>query len=200
MIEDRIQNIRIENGAADKYINEIRIIHTMQRGLDYIYRSIRNDEIKYKRYTNKIMKGENISYEKLHSIRLDQYLIINMYNWYSVSLVNMVEAIAIILIKEHKLTTEKREEYIMSVCGPEKAYRDKVGAHYAFLKNNKHDNQAEKNTSAFAVIALHNDRWEACPFVITTTSKGETSNNDKMISWNIIESYKKLQKRYSFII
>lgn len=119
-----------------------------------------------------------------------------MYNWYSVTLVNMITSITKIWIGESILGIDRRNEYIDQVCKEVKVFRDKVGAHYSFNTKNKQDNDAERTASSLPTICFNGDKWIASPWRITEQKSGKITNNEEMESWDIENSFMNIKNRY----
>ena len=197
MLKDLLESIEIDNAVEQKYINEINVIHSTWQGVSFLRdRANEINELTKNRinpdgkYKMMILPNDSMISD------LPIWLLVNIYNWYSVSLVNMITAITKIWLSESIIRLEQRDDYINKVCEQEKIYRDKIGAHYSFTTKNRNDSDAERTASSFPVICFNGFIWIACPWRITVQSNGKETTNDNMKEWDINSSFLSIQKRY----
>lgn len=191
---DHIDNISL---SKDFPIKNLHALNYHADGLHYLAQSIRSEEIKIYQLNN----GE-LGYQAVH---MDNHnILMNMFNWFSLSLVNYVKLVGFIdYVTKNKLTeqdikqgVQRREIREHSIAYAKKVipeivlYRNKLSAHHALSDARNDDNIMTLLSSSMNSIVYRNPYFEASFFWESDDIKPDLK------PWVLTEIYEKLCIRY----
>ena len=141
----------------------------------------------------------------MQSTSPDDFLIANMFHWFSVSLCNHLRCVRLAaLIEEHNydasdLSNQDNFDYINTECSSfvkstipaVMLWRHKIGAHVAATAPKKQDNQTTIKESLFTPVNLTSGRY------FTKVGSYESDGLSGSIpSWSITKVYEELTERF----
>jgi len=191
---DYIDNIAVKGNPFAEPANEYYALLCLRAGLDLLYsQAVKCDKMALeqldpsKRYT---IYGND---PRLTGIPVQ--LLTCFFHWYSVSVCRYVRTVGTIAYLQDS-SRPKPDEYVGSVIPEVLAYRNKVGAHYAWTMNPKRDNEAERLASIIPQVAFSTDTFQVQVFTIAKTSGGKKSTSKAMQPWSITKIHERLRERY----
>jgi len=191
---DYIDNIIVEGNPFAEPANEYYALLCLHAGLAFLYRQAEKcDQIALKKIDPKkqIFIFGNSGLLPEPSVRL----LACAFQWYSVSACQYVGTVGTIAYLQDN-NRPIPPKYIESVIPEVKAYRDKVGAHYAWTKTSEKDNEAERLASIIPQVAWCKDSFQVQGLTVSKTSGGKSSNSEVMQPWSITKIHQRLRERY----
>ena len=188
---DYINDITVSGNPFTEPTNEYYALLCLRNGLDFLFRqAVKCDQIAQKQLDP---KKKTFIFGNIPGIPYE--LLTCTFHWYSVSACQYVGTVGTIAY----LQDDSRPippEYIKTVIPEILAYRDKIGAHYAWSKKSKKDNEAEKLASIIPQVSFFKDTFQVQGFRISKTSGGKSSSSEALQPWSIVNIHQLLQKRY----
>ena len=118
-----------------------------------------------------------------------------LFDWYSVTACNYVGTVGA-LAYEQDGTRPKPGPYTEAVIPEVYAYRNKVGAHFAWSKNNKRDNTAEREYSVFPKVSLMAGHYTVGSMTLGLKRSGVYTDSSAIEEWSLTEVHRRLTERY----
>jgi len=193
-IMDYIDNIAVKGNPFAEPTNEYYALLCLRTGLDFLYRQAEKCEqaaIKQIDPKKRFVGIGNLGLLPEPTMRL----LACAFQWYSVSACQYVGTVGTIAHFQDN-SQPIPPVYIKSVIPEVLAYRDKVGAHYAWSKNSTKDNEAERLASIIPQVGWSKDSFQVQVFTVSEVIGGIPSNSKVMKPWSITEIHKRLRERY----
>lgn len=191
---DHIDRITVPGNPFAEPANEYYALLCLRTGLEFLYRQAEKcDQIALKQL------DPNKEFCSLGNSPLltgiPYPLLTCAFHWCSVSACQYVRIVGTIAYLQDN-SRLKPLEYVDSVIPEVKAYRDKVGAHYAWSTKHNEDNDAERLASIIPQVAWCKDSFQVQVFTVSRVSSGKSSNSKVMQPWSITKIHQRLQERY----
>ena len=196
MIIDHVDRLELSENDVEKYYNQLQLLHTLATGLDYLYRQVSKLEDK----VNERLDTKNrlvVSYGNNPKLRDIPFSLISCaFRWYSVTACDYVRIVGWLTNEED---TKRAWEYLVAVLPEVRIWRNKFGAHSAFVDPWKDDTVADLMASSIAWdIGFSDDSFVASELTISLGSEqgGSTSRQD--MNWSLKQTHQQLAKRYGW--
>jgi len=191
---DYIDNIIVKGDPFAEPANEYYALLCLRSGLDLLYRqAVKCDKIALERLDpSKIFM---IYGNDPRLIGIPIQLLTIFFHWYSVSACQYVRTVGAIAYRQDN-SCPKPLEYVKSVIPEVLAYRDKVGAHYAWATKHEEDNEADRLASIIPQVAFLKDTFQVQVLTVSKGSSGKKSTSKAMKPWSITKIHEQLRERY----
>ncbi len=191
---DHIDNIIVDGNPFAEPANEYYALLCLRTGLEFLYRQAKKcDQIALKQL------DPNKQYFSFGNSPLltgiPYQLLTCAFHWYSVSACQYVGTVGTIAYLQDN-SRPIPPKYIESIIPEVLSYRDKVGAHYAWSKNSKKDNEAERLASIIPQVSFIKDTFQVQGLTISKVSGGKPSSSKVMQPWSITKIHQRLRERY----
>jgi len=191
---DHIENIQLPD---DFPIKNLHALNYHADGLYYLARTVREEEIKKFRLENGVVAYQAIGMDN-HSI------LMNMFNWFSISIINYIRLVGFIdYIVKNKLTEadiensstkskikEHSSAYVKKIIPDIVQYRNKLSAHHSLFDPWNEDNISTLVSSSMNTIVYRNPFFEASFFM------NVGGNEPALKPWTLTKLYTDLCARY----
>ena len=195
MIIDHKYNLELPDEDICEY-NEFAILKTLQTGLDYLYRQVRNLEEEAARR----LDAENLvvfcmgNDPRLQGLPLR--LVSCSYIWYSVTACNYVRIVGWLLSGGDP---QKARAYQYRVISNVTLWRNKFGAHFAFADPRNEDSPADKFATQIPwQVAFFDDSFVAGSGQVSLGSEEGGSASRQDWEWNLTKTHRELGERYGW--
>jgi hypothetical protein len=191
---DYIDKITVSGNPFAEPANEYYALLCLRTGLEFLNRQVeRYDQIALKQLNPN--KQYLIFGNSPLLTGIPYQLLTCAFHWYSISACQYVRTVGAIAYLQDN-SRLKPLEYVDSVIPEVKAYRDKVGAHYAWATKHNEDSEAERLASIIPQVSFVKDTFQVQAFTISKASRGKLSNSKVMIAWSITKIHQRLRERY----
>ena len=195
-ILDQIDHIQVRGRVFEKPANEYWALFCLWQGLEFLNIQAAHSDDVVKQQLNpdgKIRIAASGNLPVLHQI--PQQLLTCAFLWYSVTACQYVRAVGAIACRNDE-SRPKPIDYVRYVIPEVLAYRDKVGAHFAWSTQNTKDSDSERLASIIPQLTFINDSFHVGALTVYRRCGGKASNSETIKPWNICEVHKRLRKRY----
>ena len=191
---DHIDNIIVDGNPFAEPANEYYALLCLRTGLEFLYRqAVKCDQIALKQLDP---DKKYLSFGNSPLLTGIPYQLLTCaFHWYSVSACQYVRTVGTIAYRQDN-SRPNSLEYVKSVIPEVLAYRDKVGAHYAWSMKHDEDNEAERLASIIPQVAFFKDTFQVQALTVSKVSGGKSSNSKVMQPWSITKIHQRLQERY----
>ncbi len=191
---DHIDHCELSDGGQAHFGSELATLSYLQGGLHYLAKQVAAVETEVQGRIDPRLRVFSVGNDpQMRGLPLG--LVNCAFHWYAVSACNYVRMVGW-LLHEDGAMTQKPGRYLSAVIPEVKAWRDKVGAHFARAHGNKHDSEAERLASVFPPVGFDDDVFIASPLTLTMTRGGRTSTSSALRPWSLTKVHARLGERY----
>ncbi|MHC4174055.1 MAG: hypothetical protein ACYTBX_11660 [Planctomycetota bacterium] len=195
-ILDHMDNIVVPGLVFKNPTNEYWALICLRDGMNFLYRQAKccDDAIK-----SRVNPKDNIKYMGIGNLPefqgIPKSLLTCSFHWYSISACQYVRTIGTIAYQNDN-TRPKPLEYTQRVIPDILAFRDKVGAHFAWTTKHKQDNDAERIMSILPQLTFNDNSFHVGSISLSLKKDDKISKSETVKAWSICKVHEKLQERY----
>lgn len=195
---DHIDGIEITDTQAQQYHNELSALSMLAQGLFFLAKNLKkfedivNARIDPVFRENGEMFGISWGANNPDFDGIPTVLISSWFNWYSISACSYAEIIGGLV---YGYDSKDKTEYVARILPETKIWRDKVGAHFSFVKIRNFDNSADREVSKIWHPAFSEGRFfiGSLELLIGTENSPDRS---RPMRWSLTQVHEGLISRY----